>query len=122
MFMDVMLDLAVMREADHGRRRQIIRERLIDEIPAVVGKYKIEGFNIARFVDDLRTWLDGAGGTSAVPPQGEVALQRDRLGRARAPHVPFPFGLPGSFDSGTAGRTKTCRHLVVRSYPSFDVS
>ncbi len=56
-FMDVMLDLAQMREADHSGRKQIIRERLTEEIPAVVRKYSIGDFDDARFAEDLKAWL-----------------------------------------------------------------
>ena len=65
--MDVMLDLAQMRDAGHEGRRQIIRERLTEEIPAVVRKYSIGEFDDARFAEDLKAWLTEIGGTRAVP-------------------------------------------------------
>jgi hypothetical protein len=56
-FMDVMLDLALMRQADHGARKRIIRERLAEEIPAVLRRYAVADFDEERFVTDLKSWL-----------------------------------------------------------------
>ncbi len=55
--MDVMLDLAQMRQADHQGRKRIIRERLAEEVPAVLRKYSIPDFDEERFVADLKHWL-----------------------------------------------------------------
>lgn len=56
-YMDVMLDLAQMRQATHEVRKQIICERLFEEIPAVVRKYSIKDFDDALFEQDLKAWL-----------------------------------------------------------------
>ena len=61
--MDVTLDLAQMRQADHEKRKRIISERLTEEIPAVVRKYSIADFDDARFADDLKSWLRENGAT-----------------------------------------------------------
>jgi hypothetical protein len=57
LFMDIMLDLAQMREADQEKRTRIIRERLAEEVPTVVGKYSIADFDKERFLADLKSWL-----------------------------------------------------------------
>lgn len=57
LYMDIMLDLAQMRDADHDVRRQIVFERLLKEVPAVVRKYSIKDFDDARFAEDLKAWL-----------------------------------------------------------------
>lgn len=40
--MDIMLDLAQMHDADHNGRKQMICERLTEEIPAVVTNTRLE--------------------------------------------------------------------------------
>ena len=62
--MDIMLDLAQMHDADHNGRKQMICERLTEEIPAVVSKYPIGDFDDARFAEDLKAWLTEIGGTT----------------------------------------------------------
>lgn len=59
--MDVMLDLDQMRRADHERRKRIVAERLVQEIPAVLRKYSIRNFNNACFVEDLESWFTKIG-------------------------------------------------------------
>ncbi len=57
LYMDVMLDLEQMSQSSHERRKQIILERLAEEIPATLGKYSIRDFDEAHFVKDLKGWL-----------------------------------------------------------------
>lgn len=57
LYMDVMLDLIQMRQLAHNVRKQIICKRLTEEIPAVVRKYSIAGFNDMLFEQDLKEWL-----------------------------------------------------------------
>src|SRR5262245_23678805 len=64
-FMDVMLDLEQMRQADHERRKRIVIERLVDEIPAVLRDYVIRDFDEVRFAQDLKSWFAETGLTSA---------------------------------------------------------
>ena len=62
-FLDVMLDLAQMRQASREERRRIIRERLAEEVPAVIQGYGIGDFDHARFAEDLKKWLANHDGT-----------------------------------------------------------
>ncbi|MFT3684298.1 MAG: hypothetical protein QM783_05120 [Phycisphaerales bacterium] len=57
LYMDVMLDLAQMRESHHNERKQIVFARLIEEVLAVVRKYSISEFDDARFAEDLKEWF-----------------------------------------------------------------
>ena len=57
LFMDIMLDLEQMRQAEHKDRKRIIAERVVDEVPIVLRKQSIEDFDEARFVHDLNNWL-----------------------------------------------------------------
>lgn len=59
LYMDIMLDLAQMRMAEHQSRRRLIIERLADEVPAVLRKYSLADFDEARFIEDFKNWLDG---------------------------------------------------------------
>ena len=58
-YIDVMLDLMQMRQLAHNVRKRIICERLTEEIPAVVRKYSIAGFDDVLFEQDLKAWLTG---------------------------------------------------------------
>jgi len=59
--MDIMLDLDEMKSATPETRRRIIVQRLAKEVAEVVSKYDIVDFNRERFLDELKTWLDGLG-------------------------------------------------------------
>jgi len=61
LFMDAMLDLDEMRQAEHGVRKRIVAERLTDEIPTVLHKHSIPDFDDARFIEDLKSWLTEIG-------------------------------------------------------------
>src|SRR4030095_12577886 len=64
-FMDVMLAVEQRRQADHERRKRIVIERLLDEIPAVLRDYAIRDFDEVRFGQDLKSWFAGTGLTPA---------------------------------------------------------
>jgi hypothetical protein len=57
LYMDVMLSPEEMCALSRDSRKKIIAERLAEEIPAVVRKYKLPGFNLERFADDLKGFL-----------------------------------------------------------------
>jgi hypothetical protein len=57
LYLDIMLDLDRMREADDETRRRIVVERLASEIPTVLSKYTIADFDDKRFTEDLKHWL-----------------------------------------------------------------
>jgi hypothetical protein len=57
--LDIMLDLDQMQKADDNTRRRIVIDRLTDELPVVLRKYSIPDFDETRFIDDLRSWLNG---------------------------------------------------------------
>ena len=54
LYMDIMLDLAEMKRVDRSRRKTLVTERLIREVPEVLSKYKISDFDSARFIEDFR--------------------------------------------------------------------
>jgi hypothetical protein len=60
LYMDIMLNLEEMSQSKHERRKQIILERLAEEIPAVLSKYSIRDFDKAQFVKDLKSWIEEA--------------------------------------------------------------
>lgn len=57
LYMDIMLDLPMMKESSPMQRQRIIAERLYDEVPKIVSKYKLDKFDTEKFVADLRAWL-----------------------------------------------------------------
>ena len=59
--MDIMLDLAVMQPASPAERKREIAQRLFDEVPVVMSKYKIDDFKTEAFIGDFRAWIDGIG-------------------------------------------------------------
>jgi len=60
-FMDVMLDLEQMRHANHQHRKRIIVGQLIVEVPLVLKKYSVAGFDEVRFLEDMNNWLTNMG-------------------------------------------------------------
>ncbi|CAN5785335.1 hypothetical protein BH09VER1_BH09VER1_18220 [soil metagenome] len=61
LYMDIMLDLPTMSafdRTDRGSRRKIIAQRLYDEVPEVLSRYKIADFERDAFIADFRSWID----------------------------------------------------------------
>lgn len=58
-YMDIMLDLELMKAADQNQRQRVIAQRLYDEVPAVLSQQRIPEFDQARFVADLHRAIDG---------------------------------------------------------------
>ena len=67
-YLDVMLDLTQMRQVNHEARMQIIRERLVEEIPIVVCKYSIVDFDEKRLAADLKSWM------AEIAPVSDISL------------------------------------------------
>lgn len=59
LYMDIMLELEQMVPLDHVSRRRILIERICDEAPAILRKYRLKDFDEARFVEVFRSWLQG---------------------------------------------------------------
>jgi hypothetical protein len=60
-FLDIMLDLPTMIAASPEARKREVAQRLFNEVPEVLSRYKIPDFDKDAFVADLRTWIDGLG-------------------------------------------------------------
>src|SRR5215212_8526993 len=61
LYLDIMLDLPTMRAAEPLERKRIVAERLAEEVPAELGRYKFKDFDEARFVADFRDWIASTG-------------------------------------------------------------
>ncbi|MCZ2390838.1 MAG: hypothetical protein LC113_07140 [Acidobacteria bacterium] len=67
LYMDIMLDLDVMSRADLKARKRIVGEKIVNEIPQIIAKYKAKGkygfkdFDLLRFSSDLREWFEQNG-------------------------------------------------------------
>jgi hypothetical protein len=60
-YMDIMLNLPTMEAASPEERMHEVAQRLWNEVPEVLSRYKIPDFDRVRFVADFREWIDGLG-------------------------------------------------------------
>ncbi|HEV7646129.1 MAG TPA: hypothetical protein VGO50_19490 [Pyrinomonadaceae bacterium] len=58
LYMDIMLDLDQMKHANDDLRKRIVAEKMLDEIPAIIGRYKNIDFDLQRFLFDLKNWFE----------------------------------------------------------------
>ncbi|HOY69382.1 MAG TPA: hypothetical protein PL131_03050 [Methylotenera sp.] len=61
LYMDIMLDLPTMVEADFKLRKRIVAEKLLAEVAEVLSKYKVTDFNKAQFLNDLVSFISKTG-------------------------------------------------------------
>ncbi|MFZ6736049.1 hypothetical protein ACO0LG_29285 [Undibacterium sp. Ji42W] len=54
LYVDIMLDLAQMKSVDLAKKKMIISELLLKQIPEVISKYKIDDFDLQRFIEDFQ--------------------------------------------------------------------
>ncbi|MCH8622564.1 hypothetical protein [Undibacterium sp. TS12] len=54
LYVDIMLDLPEMKSVDFIKKKMIISELLLKEIPEVISKYKIDDFDLQQFVEDFQ--------------------------------------------------------------------
>jgi len=59
--MDVMLDLPSLIGIEMEERQRIVANRMLEDIPKNVLKYKIEDFDGQRFVFDFKAWMLSTG-------------------------------------------------------------
>ncbi|MBK8302003.1 MAG: hypothetical protein WBC19_02170 [Pyrinomonadaceae bacterium] len=57
LYMDLMLDLDIMRRVDSKTKKQIVGERFVLEIPQIIKKKGFRDFDLNRFTKDLRSWF-----------------------------------------------------------------
>jgi hypothetical protein len=58
LYLDVMLDLEVMRAATDKARMRIVCIRLADEVPEIVQRYSFQNFDEEQFISDFKSWLN----------------------------------------------------------------
>jgi len=58
LYMDIMLDLDVMKYAERFHRKEVIGGKLVSEVPEIIAKKKFKGFDLPRFTKDLREWFE----------------------------------------------------------------
>jgi len=56
-YMDIMLDFDELIKIDQNAREKVVVEKLIEEVPVIIRKYKLVDFNLLRFEKDLRKWM-----------------------------------------------------------------
>lgn len=57
LYVDIMLDLNEMIRASHQERIKIVCDHLVKEVPAIIEKYSIPGFEQSRFIQDFQNWI-----------------------------------------------------------------
>lgn len=60
-YLDIMLDLPTMKGSTPVERKRIVAQSLYDEVPSVLGTFKIVDFDRDSFVSDFCAWIDGLG-------------------------------------------------------------
>lgn len=55
--MDIMLDLEEFIKIDSSERERIVAQKLVEELPLALAKYKFKNFDLPRFTEDLRSWF-----------------------------------------------------------------
>jgi hypothetical protein len=58
LYMDIMLDYEHMTTTDTDGRKRYVAEKLINEVPQIIAKYKFRDFDLKRFSSDLRLWFE----------------------------------------------------------------
>ncbi|HMM80997.1 MAG: hypothetical protein JSS77_10735 [Acidobacteria bacterium] len=61
LYMDIMLDLDVMKYAERSHRKEIIGSKIVSEVPEIIAKKKFKDFDLPRFTKDLREWFEDNG-------------------------------------------------------------
>ena len=56
-YMDIMLDLNLMKSSDSITRERIIFNKIASEVPEIINKYKIQEFSKDRFLTDFNEWI-----------------------------------------------------------------
>ncbi|MEJ5148738.1 hypothetical protein [Sphingobacterium sp. MYb388] len=56
-YMDIMLNLNQFLKIEQKERKKIVVEKLINEVPVIIRKYKLEDFDILKFESDLKKWM-----------------------------------------------------------------
>ena len=58
LYMDIMLDLKHFLVMSQKEREEVVIEKLISEIPAVINSYKLKDFDLQRFEGELQEWMN----------------------------------------------------------------
>lgn len=56
-YMDIMLNLNQFLKIEQKERKKIVVEKLINEVPVIIRKYRLEDFDILKFESDLKKWM-----------------------------------------------------------------
>jgi hypothetical protein len=58
LYMDLMLDLGTMVQADEASRLKLVARKMISEIPEIFSKYKLPDFDKEEFIADFKSWIE----------------------------------------------------------------
>ena len=57
-YIDIMLDLPLFLKIDQKEREKVVVREIINEIPLILVKYKLEDFDLDKFKIDLTKWMN----------------------------------------------------------------
>lgn len=66
LYMDIMLDYHEFVAMTHEQRVTALCEKLLEEMPPIVRKYKFKDFDLDKLVDNLNTWFSEHGFISRI--------------------------------------------------------
>ena len=76
LYLDLMLDSEQMERADLATRKQIVGEKIVNEVPQIVAKKKFKDFDLPRFSRDLREWFEKQGWVSEIFAEEEIFFEK----------------------------------------------
>lgn len=56
-YLDLMLDLNEFLKIEQNEKEKIVVEKLLNEIPRIISRYKLLDFDIKSFTTDLQFWM-----------------------------------------------------------------
>jgi hypothetical protein len=54
LYIDLMLDLLQFKQIDQVQRNKIVTDKIINEVPSIIAKYKFANFELTKLEVDLR--------------------------------------------------------------------
>jgi hypothetical protein len=54
LYIDLMLDLLQFKQIDQVQRNKIVTDKIINQVPSIIAKYKFADFELTQFESDLK--------------------------------------------------------------------
>lgn len=56
-YIDIILNLNEFQRITDSEKKQIIKKKMLQEIPNAIRKFKVSDFNLEEFISDLQNWF-----------------------------------------------------------------